>query len=204
MQTARGASLTPSDRPDHESGQAEQPGHPEKRGQQQHPRRRGIHLGLFAAVAVLGYALDLVTKTIAVAHLKPGVPVHVVGDVLQLYIARNAGAAFSTGTSYTLVLSCVAIVAAIAVLWVARRLGSTGWSIGLGFLLAGVLGNLTDRIFREPGVLRGHVVDFLALPHWPIFNVADICINIAAAVIIIQALRGIGVDGRRHLRRRDP
>ncbi|HET7387981.1 MAG TPA: signal peptidase II [Nocardioidaceae bacterium] len=154
-------------------------------------------------MAVLGYAVDLTTKTLAVAHLTPGVPVQVVGDVLRLYIARNAGAAFSTGTSYTLVLSCVAIVAAIAVLWVARRLGSTGWAIGLGFLLAGVLGNLTDRIFREPGVLRGHVVDFLALPHWPIFNVADICINVAAAVIIVQALRGMRVDGRRHPRGQD-
>ena len=87
--------------------------------------------------------------------------------------------------------------AAVAVLWVARRLRSTGWAIGLGFLMAGVLGNLTDRVFRSPGGFRGHVVDFIQLPNWPIFNVADVCINIAAGVIILQAVRGVSIDGSR-------
>ena len=96
-----------------------------------------------------------------------------------------------------MVLSFVAIVAACAVLWVARRLGSPGWAVALGFLLAGVLGNLTDRVFRAPGFLHGHVVDFLQLPHWPVFNVADMCINVAAALIVIQALRGVSVSGSR-------
>jgi signal peptidase II len=149
-------------------------------------------------VALLGYLADLVSKVLVVAHLTPGDPVPVVGNLLTLYIARNPGAAFSTGTSYTLVLSFVAIAAAVAVGWVARRLGSTGWALGLGFLLAGVLGNLTDRVFREPAPLRGHVVDFLRLPHWPIFNIADVCINVAAVFIIVQALRGISVSGQRH------
>jgi signal peptidase II len=91
----------------------------------------------------------------------------------------------------------VAIAAAVAVLWAARRLGSTGWAVALGLLLAGILGNLTDRVFRSPGFLRGHVVDFLQLPHWPIFNVADMCINVAAALIIVQAFRGVTVSGAR-------
>jgi len=159
---------------------------------------------LFASIALLGYSLDLVTKALAVEKLRPGVPVQVVGDLFTFYIARNPGAAFSTGTSYTMLLSCVAVVAAIAVIWVARRLGSTGWAIGLGFLLAGILGNLTDRIFREPSVLRGHVVDFLRFPHFPIFNVADVCINIAAVFVIVQALRGISVSGRRDTSRGRP
>jgi signal peptidase II len=152
---------------------------------------------LFATIAVLGYSADLLTKVLAVSHLTGQAPKPVIGEFLTLYLARNPGAAFSTGTSYTLVLSVLAIAAAVVVVWVARRLGSTGWAIGLGFLLAGILGNLTDRVFRSPGVLRGHVVDFLRLPHWPIFNVADICINIAAAVIILQALRGMPVSGVR-------
>ena len=101
------------------------------------------------------------------------------------------------GSSYTLVLTCVATAAAVAVLWVVRRLRSTGWAIGLGFLMAGVLGNLTDRVFRSPGGFRGHVVDFIQLPNWPIFNVADVCINIAAGVIILQAVRGVSIDGSR-------
>jgi signal peptidase II len=119
----------------------------------------------------------------------------VLGDLLQLTLVRNPGAAFSTGTSYTIVLSLVAVAATVVVLVIARRLRNPLWAFGLGCLLGGVLGNLTDRVFREPSVLRGHVVDFIALPHWPVFNVADMSINVAAAVIVIQALRGVPHSG---------
>jgi len=183
MQAARGASLTPSDT---DTPTAGRPG-----------VRRTRALALFAGVAAVGYAADLGSKTLAVSRLSDHSPVHVVGDLLMFDITRNPGAAFSTGTSYTLVLSIVAIVAACAVLWFARRLGSIGWAVALGFLLAGILGNLTDRVFRDPGFLRGHVVDFLRLPHWPVFNVADMCINVAAALIIVQALRGVSLNGTR-------
>ena len=88
-------------------------------------------------------------------------------------------------------------------LWLSRRVRNFGWAIAFGFLLAGITGNLTDRLFRAPGVLRGHVVDFLMLPHWPIFNVADMCINVAAALILVQAFRGIRLDGSRVARRTD-
>lgn len=185
MQAARRASLNPSDTTIPTSGPAGR------------PRARTRALVVFASIAAAGYALDVVSKVLAVQHLTDRAPVHVVGDLLTLYLARNPGAAFSTGTSYTLVLTCVAVAAVFGVLWVSRRLRSTGWAVGLGFLLAGVLGNLTDRIFRSPGVFRGHVVDFVQLPNWPIFNVADICINIAAGVIILQALRGVSVNGAR-------
>ena len=191
MQAARGASLNPSDA-DHPPAGRARPG-----GQ------RARSLTVFAVVAVLGYALDLGTKILAVDRLTGRPPVRVVGDVLRLDLARNPGAAFSTGTSYTLVLSLVAIAAAVGVLWVARRLGSVGWAVALGFLLAGILGNLTDRVFRTPGFLQGHVVDFLRLPHWPIFNVADMCINVAAALILVQAFRGIRLDGSRVARTTD-
>ena len=160
------------------------------------PRRR--HLWLFAAIAAAAYATDVVTKTWAVDALTGRAPVELVGDYFSLYLTYNSGAAFSFLTGHTEVLSVIAIAATLAVLWVARRLRSTGWAIALGFLLGGVLGNLTDRIVREPGPLRGHVVDFFMLPNFPVFNVADICINIAAGTIILQALRGISVDGTRH------
>jgi signal peptidase II len=182
MQAARGASLSSSDQtsPDTKTPQ----------------RRR--YIALFAAIAAIGYAVDVTSKIIAVKALTGEPPVEIVGHYFTLYLARNPGAAFSTGTSYTIVLSVIAIIAAIVVTWIARRLGSLGWTIGLGFLLAGILGNLTDRIFRSPGPLRGHVIDFFMFPNFPVFNVADICINIAAGVIIIQALRGLRVDGQRH------
>jgi len=138
------------------------------------------------------------TKIVAVDRLTGKPPVEIVGHYLRLSLTHNSGAAFSFGTSYTIVLSAIAIGAVAVVLWVARRLGSTGWSIGLGFLLGGVLGNLTDRIFRSPAPLEGHVVDFFMFPHFPVFNFADIWINIAAATIIVQSLRGVRVDGLLH------
>ena len=88
-------------------------------------------------------------------------------------------------------------------LWISRRVGNVVWAIAFALLLAGIAGNLTDRLVRAPGVLRGHVVDFLMLPHWPIFNVADMCINVAAALILLQAFRGIRLDGSRIARRTD-
>ncbi len=189
MQAARGASLNPSD-PTHST--ADEPVDPGRAA-----GTRARCLMLFAGVAVVGYVADVVSKVVAVAELTDRPPVPVLGNVLTLSLARNPGAAFSTGTSFTLALTCVALGAVVAVLVFARRLGSVGWAIALGFLLAGVLGNLTDRIFRSPAPFRGHVVDFLQLPHWPIFNVADMCINVAAVLIVVQALRGVTLTGFR-------
>ena len=191
MQAARGASLNSSEPTDVPADEVRRAG------------ARTRSLVVFASLAALGYAVDVVSKVVAVARLTDQPPVPVVGDLLRLYLARNPGAAFSTGTSYTLVLTFVAVAAAVAVLVASRRLASVGWAVGLGFLMAGILGNLTDRVFRAPGPLRGHVVDFLQLPHWPIFNVADMCINVAAAVIIVQALRGVSLDGTRSRRAAD-
>ncbi|MGH3370971.1 MAG: signal peptidase II, partial [Nocardioidaceae bacterium] len=182
MQAARGASLKPSERSTTE---------PVTR-----PRRR--HLLLFAAIAASAYTLDVVSKVVAVEQLtgEPAKPLF--GDLLSLYLTYNSGAAFSFLTGHTEVLTALAITATLGVLWVARRLRSAGWAVALGFLLGGVAGNLTDRLLREPGPMRGHVVDFFMLPNFPVFNVADICINIAAGTIVLQALRGVGVDGTRH------
>jgi signal peptidase II len=179
MQAARGASLTDGDASTPVSDRSRRP------------------LLLFVTVACATYTLDLVTKLLAVEKLTDRPPVEVLGDLLKLELARNPGAAFSTGTSYTVVLSCIAIAAVATVLWYSRRLASPLWAVGLGSLLGGVLGNLTDRVFREPGFMRGHVVDFIELPHWPVFNVADVCINVAAGVIILQALRGVSIAGHR-------
>jgi signal peptidase II len=182
MQAARGTSLT---------GDSTSPG-PDRR-----TPSRARATGLFAVVAVVAYALDLGTKLLAVSRLTGHPDVRVVGDLLVLHLTRNPGAAFSTGTSYTVLLTCVAMVAVLVVLYLSRRIASVGWAVALGLLLAGVSGNLTDRLFRAPGPLRGHVIDFLMLPHWPVFNVADSCINVAAALILVQAFRGIRIDGNR-------
>ncbi len=125
-------------------------------------------------------------------------PVEVIGDFLQLRLVRNPGAAFSAGASLTPLISVVALVAALAVTFFALRVRHRGWAVALGLLLAGATGNLVDRIFRAPGPFRGHVVDFFALPHWPVFNVADICIDVAGGILLLLLLRGIRMDGQRH------
>lgn len=181
MQAARGATLNPGD------GSASTG----NTGNTVSTRLRVLAIG----IAVVGVTVDQVTKAIVSSKMPDHV--HLIGSLLQLQLVHNAGAAFSTGTHFTVVLSLIAIAAAAVVLWFIGRLGSLVWAIALGLLLAGICGNLSDRLFREPGVLRGHVVDFLMLPHWPVFNVADMCINVAAALILLQAYRGIGVRGTR-------
>jgi signal peptidase II len=177
MQAARGASLNSSDQADSV------------------PARRRVDARLlFAGVALVAYALDLGTKQWALSALADG-DIAVLGDWFTLHLTFNPGAAFSTGTDFTIVFTCLAMVAVVVVLWLSRRIASTGWALALGILLGGVGGNLTDRIVREPEPFHGHVVDFLMLPNWPVFNIADICINVAAAVIILQSLRGIALDG---------
>jgi signal peptidase II len=188
MQAARGASLTG----DHEVGPTTRP--------------RGSHrrlLLVFALVAAAAYAVDVVSKIVAVDRLTGRADVELVGDLLVLHLVRNPGAAFSTGTGYTQVFTCLAIAAVGVICYLSRRIGSLAWAWALGLLLAGVAGNLTDRLVREPAPLRGHVIDFFMLPHWPVFNVADMLINAAAVLIVIQVFRGVRLDGTRTSHDRD-
>jgi signal peptidase II len=158
--------------------------------------RRRLHL-LLAGTAAVVLALDQLTKVAVVATMEPGQVVPVLGRVLQLTLLRNAGAAFTFATGATWVFTVIAVVVVVAVLRYARRLGSRGWAVTLGLLLAGATGNLLDRLLRAPGFGRGHVVDFIELPHWPVFNVADSSICTAAVLVAVLALRGIEIDGRR-------
>jgi signal peptidase II len=157
---------------------------------------------VWACVAVAGLALDVVTKVIAVDQLEPGQPVRLAGGLLTLRLIRNAGAAFSQGERLTPVFGVLAVlVLGFVALRLVPRLGHPGWAVALGLLCAGVAGNLTDRLFRSPGVFRGHVVDFLQLPYWPIFNVADACLTAAAVMIMVLAVvKNVGVDGKRAVR----
>lgn len=151
-------------------------------------------------VALLAYSLDVVTKMLAVDALAGRPPVPVVGELLQLRLTHNPGAAFSLGTGATLALSIVSTAVVLVVAWLGRRVASPLWAVALGLLLGGAAGNLTDRILRDPApdrMLQGHVVDFLELPNWPVFNLADSAIVLAAALIILQSFRGVQIDGRR-------
>ena len=146
-------------------------------------------------MAVAAYVVDQVAKNLAVRHLEGRAPVDVVGAWLRLRLLRNPGAAFSAGESLTPLISVVAVAAAVVVVVFAFRVRHRAWAVALGLLLAGIVGNLTDRMFRTPGPFRGHVVDFVALPHWPVFNVADICIDVAGALFVVLLVRGDHLDG---------
>jgi signal peptidase II len=160
------------------------------------PRVLRRRLGALAVVALLTYAVDLVSKVVAVATLTPGERVHVVDGLLMLRLIRNPGAAFGLGVNMTVVFSVITVVVVVAILRMAGRLGSAAWAVTLGLLLGGALGNLTDRIARTPGLLQGHVVDFLEVPYWPVFNAADSAIVIAGGLIVLLAVRGVPVEGR--------
>jgi signal peptidase II len=155
-------------------------------------------LGVLIAVAVGAFALDALSKALVVANLTPDEPVHVIGDVLEFNLLRNSGAAFSFGTGYTVVFSLLAIVVIGVVVRFAPRLRSTGYAVAFGLLLAGASGNLADRIFRAPGLFRGDVVDWIEVTrYYPVFNLADSSICIAAVLFILLSLRGIHMDGSR-------
>ena len=158
--------------------------------------RRLLYLAV-VIVAVPVYVADQLTKAWASANLQQDQPRRLVGSVVQLNLTRNSGAAFSIGTGATWILTAIACSVVVLVVVTARRLGSRGWAVALGLLLAGSLGNLTDRMFRAPGPGRGQVVDFLQLPHYPIFNIADSAIVSAAVLIALMAFRGVGIDGTR-------
>ncbi|RZT26632.1 signal peptidase II [Kribbella sp. VKM Ac-2569] len=155
---------------------------------------------LFGGVGLLVLLLDQVTKALALAHLTPGEPVNVIGSLLKFNLIRNSGAAFSLGAGYTPYISAVQITVALGVVYLSRKLGSMGWAVAFGLLFGGAVGNILDRIFREPSPFHGHVVDFLQTPHWAIFNVADMAVTSAAVLLVIQTLRGIRLDGTREHR----
>lgn len=160
------------------------------------PRRRRLLILLFSITAVV-LVLDQLSKVWALDNLEEGVRRVLVGDLLGLQLVFNSGAALSIGTGMTWLLTLVAVAVIVFIIRASRRIGSRGWAIALGLLLGGALGNLMDRLFREPGFARGHVVDFIA--YWNVFvgNVADIAIVVAAVMIVFLAATGVHIDGTR-------
>jgi signal peptidase II len=153
---------------------------------------------VLAGVAAFACVADIVTKSLVVAHLRPDEPVHLIGNVLMLWLTRNPGAAFSFGTGETVVFTMIAFGVVIYITRTARKLYSLGWAIALGLLLGGAMGNLSDRIFRAPGLFRGDVVDWIAVTrYYPIFNLADSAIVCGGILTVILAMRGHHLDGTR-------
>lgn len=142
-------------------------------------------------VAWFVWILDLATKIWAVSALSHRPNIKVLGSFFQLSFARNSGAAFSFATGGTIFLSLFSLIALAVIFYYSPRITSKGWAVVLGLVMGGIIGNLIDRIFREPGLLRGHVIDWMQLPHWPIFNIADSAIVIAALISMVLSARNI-------------
>lgn len=156
---------------------------------------------VLASVAIAAYALDQFSKFLVESNLTLGEQVRVLGDVLVLHFVKNPGAAFSLASGSTWIFSILAAVVTVVIVVFARKIRSVGWGVVFGLLLGGVLGNLTDRLFREPSFGLGHVVDFISTP-WmlpAIYNVADICIVTSMGLFILLTLRGINMDGTRSI-----
>ncbi|MVA77285.1 signal peptidase II [Auraticoccus sp. F435] len=160
------------------------------------PPRHRIGAGaarlLFVATVVVGYGLDLLTKQLVLARLREGEPERLLGGLLTLRLIFNPGAAFGLGQGATIVFSLLSIAVLVGVLvGLLPRIRHRGWALALGLLTAGVCGNLTDRLVRPPAVMHGHVVDFLQIPYFPaIFNVADVCVTVAAFSIAAISVFG--------------
>ncbi|WP_158373195.1 signal peptidase II [Cellulosimicrobium cellulans] len=167
------------------------------------PARRRRLVATLVALAAVTLVLDQATKAWALAGLDEGVRHPVLGDLLGLQLLFNPGAALGLATGTTWLLTIVAITVVVVIIRVSRRLGSTGWTIALGLLLGGALGNLVDRLIRDPGVFMGHVVDFIAYGDLFVGNVADIAIVAAAGLLMLLSLMGVRLDGTRE-RREDP
>jgi signal peptidase II len=187
LQAAGGAALTGNKIATSRSGTMSATGAPGKR------RRRVVVLLAIAAAVLI---TDIITKVVVVATLSDRAPVSVLGGLLKLRVTRNPGAAFSIGgPSVTAVFALIAIGVIVFILRTSRRIQSLAWAVTLGLLLGGATGNLVDRMLRWPGPFRGYVVDWIQLPHWPVFNVADSCIVCGGVLAVLLAIRGVRIDG---------
>ena len=161
-------------------------------------RPAGRRLAALAlAIAAVGYGLDQITKWIVETRMYEGQSIDVLPPLLRWHFIRNPGAAFSIGTEVTWIFTLVMAAVVAYILVLLRKVTSLAWAVALGALLAGAAGNLTDRLFREPSFGMGHVVDFIALPNFAIFNIADSLIVCSMIGICLLMFRGIGLDGTR-------
>ena len=150
-------------------------------------------------MAALIYGADQITKLWVVAELPLGQQFPVIPGLLWWQHIRNSGAAFSLGSDYTWIFTVVMAVVVVYIAFTLRKVRHPLWAVGLGLVLGGAAGNLTDRLFREPSFGQGHVVDFIAVPNFAIFNLADcgVVVGIAVIMVLILGDRDLAQPARR-------
>ena len=162
------------------------------------PTRTGRRCGIVAlGVAAAVLLADQLVKLWVVDNLALGQEYPVVPGLLWWEHIRNSGGAFSLGSGSTWFFTLVMAAVAVGILWLLRRVRDSWWALALGLVLGGTAGNLTDRLLREPGVGRGHVVDFIAVPHFAIFNLADCGVVVGIGLVLLLILTDRDLEGRR-------
>jgi signal peptidase II len=156
---------------------------------------------IIIAIALVVVAADQLTKWWAEANLGEGKVIPVLGDFLRFELVYNPGAAFGLGTGFTGVLAILAVIVAIGIGWYAWSVRSGWWALVLGLVLGGAITHAGDRMFRSPGFLQGHVVDFIGYGDWFIGNVADIAI--VGGALLGAVLAVLGVKMRRDLSKKE-
>ncbi|MEV2274887.1 signal peptidase II [Nocardiopsis sp. NPDC049922] len=154
--------------------------------------RRYLILLLVAVAAVLA---DLATKQWVLSTFSEGESVDVIGGLLQFTLVYNTGAAFSMGTDHTWVFTGIAIVVVGVIAYIGLRVRNVWWALTLGLMMGGAAGNLMDRLFRDPAPFHGAVVDFIRVPYWPVFNIADSCVVVGACLVVLLTFKGVNLDG---------
>jgi signal peptidase II len=155
---------------------------------------RPVPRWLAPTIVVGVVVLDQLTKIWVVAALSDG-PLSIIGDDVELHLTRNSGGAFSLFTNATLLLAIVATILSVVLVRAVRKAQDRLSVVALSLVLGGALGNLTDRVARSPGFLRGEVVDYVRVGSFPSFNVADSAITIGAILLILAALRPVANPG---------
>ena len=146
---------------------------------------RRVRLAIYLyGVALLVYAIDRVTKWAVQRELAGRPPIDLISGVLRLRYTTNTGGAFGLFGGQAWLFFLATLVVCMVIAAASTRLGSIPSAIGLGLILGGALGNLTDRLVRGP---RG-VVDFIDFRVWPVFNAADSAIVIGAMVILVTGI----------------
>jgi len=152
---------------------------------------------LSLAVASAVIFVDQLTKFLAETFLTPYQPVTVIPSVLNFTLAFNDRAAFSLGGNSTWVFTIISTIATLVMLYFVPRFKTRSWLILGGVAIGGVVGNLIDRVSKNPGFPGGYVTDFIQVPfNFPIFNIADSAICIASFWIALRVIRGQRIGGK--------
>ena len=160
-------------------------------------QRTPRYLGLVVAVMLAIGAVDQGVKQLMLNWLEPGVPQPVIGDWFRFYLLFNSGAAFSMGENLTWVFTAIQLAFVLGALWFGPRMSSKWEALGVAMIAGGALGNLIDRLFRDPGFWFGHVVDYISVGNFAVFNLADVSITVGVVVFILGTIATEMKEGER-------